>query len=329
MKKKVPDSFWFRRCVIRRIRLNQLVYMVMAILASTASAQAKTDFKPQIGLGYTNNANFETTNTDDDFYWWTTLSLATDISTRGRLKASLSFHDYFSESQNDAVSWRLLTFWPKLFTALPKWETALYLGGKSYTQDSPGTTDEGYDSYYFGGTMTKWLEISSETEVSLEPGLQLKDYEGFGGREDLTLSFNSTLNWKATSTDVLNPYGEIGIVSSNQSLYRRNYIELGIDWERSLPQDLKFNLAFLTRGTGYPNRTVADQTVTARNRGVFKNVTRTTNEQQTYVQLSGSLTKTKNKIEYAGVVSLTSQKSRSGFEDYSEINISGSLLIPF
>ena len=86
--------------------------------------------------------------------------------------------------------------------------------------------------------------------------------------------------------------------------------------------------SYMLRYSTYPNRTVATETAVSNNRKSFKVVSQIEKETQMYTSLSGSLVKIIKSFQLKGGVHVSSQTSKSGFENYTELGIKGSITIP-
>lgn len=297
------------------------IALIFSALITPFFANAEWIVKPQAGLGYTSNANYEDSDEDSDFYLFLRNSTTFFDDTK-TWNFWVSYKTYAEEKQNDAFTWRLGHEFPRSFgNALL--DVRLSLGGQHYTGENPGTTEDGFDYIYGEGALGKTKSLKSDVEVSFEGGYQFKSFTRFHGRWDHTLFFNTQMDWLINSRQTLSPFGEFAIVLSNDSLYRKNYFEFGVDWRNEISKDLKILLGFLTRFSTFPNRTVTQTTAVSRKRGVAKFSTQEENETQTLVQLKGSLVKMFKDVELTGSLLLNNQNSKSGFEDYTELSLLG------
>jgi hypothetical protein len=284
--------------------------------------------RPQAGLGFTNNANYEDSDTDSDFYLFLRNSL-THLGPGAETNLWLSYKAYFEEKHNSVFNWRLGRTWPKPTRSFGILDLDVAAGGQHYSGTAPGRTEESFDNIYAEVAASRTKILKPRTELRLEPGYQLKYFTDLHGRADHTLYFLGSLDWAISARSRLSPYGEFGLVFSNDSLFRRNYLEFGVGYTQPLRRDIDLNLSFMSRFSTFPNRTVSQETIVSRRRGQAKTASLEENETHTLVQLKGSLVKMVNNLELTGSLILNNQKSKSGFEDYSELGILGSVTLMF
>lgn len=293
-----------------------------------SGAWAQLSYRPQAGLGFTNNANYEDTDKNSDFFWWVRSS---NTYTRGISSWNLwlNYRGYFKEHQNDVLSYRLGDTLSLKSPVLGEFEWDLGVGGQKYSEGSPGTTESSFDNVYFETSLLKTWMLRSDLDFNVEPLYQYKYYPQFDGRSDHMLSSTFSMDWNFASTQSLNPFFGFAVISSNQKLYSRNEIELGTDWKISPRSDLKWILHFLSRFSSFPNRKISEATVVSDKRGRARLVSQDEIETQSLVQIQGSLVKMVESVELRGSVALNRQSSKSGYEDYSEAQVSASVLVPF
>jgi hypothetical protein len=301
--------------------------LIFGFLVSVSS-HAEWITRPQAGVGFTSNANYEDSGEDADFYLFLRNS-ATHFGPRSEFNLWLSYKAYLEENQNSHFNWRAGSIWPKRTSALGLLDIDIGVGGQHYTANEPGTTEENFDNFYGEGAGVKSRSLRPGVDLRLESGYQLKYFPRLSGRLDHTVYFQSALDWFVHGRNRLSPFGEFGMVFSNDSLFRKNYLELGVDWVQLLRADLKLNLGFLSRFSTYPNRTVSQETIVSRRRGTTKTSSREENETHSYIQIKGSIVKILGSLEMAGSLILNSQNSKSGYEDYSELGVLGSLTFVF
>src|SRR6476660_3204595 len=73
---------------------------------SSSWAQAQWTIRPQVGLGFTDNANYEETDKNSDVFWWLRSSNSYSLE-NSTWNLWLSYRGYAKETQNDVFSYRL------------------------------------------------------------------------------------------------------------------------------------------------------------------------------------------------------------------------------
>ncbi|MEZ0391190.1 MAG: hypothetical protein ACAH59_03170 [Pseudobdellovibrionaceae bacterium] len=304
------------------------IFCLLFPLALALPAAAQWTMKPQGGLGFTNNANFEETDKDADGFWWVRSSNLL-IENRKTSMIWLNYRDYLKEHQNDVFSYRLGQTHELGVRGLGSFDWDYALGGQYYSEGSPATTEESFNYTFLSTSLAKSFNPNSRMEVVLEPTYEIKFFHQFEGRVDHSLIFNSLLDWTLTPTQTLAPYAEIGLVFSSQSLYSKNYLEFGGEWRIHPQPDLSYGLHFLSRFSSYPHRKISESTVISNKKGRPVSTSQTEIETQTLFQLQGTVAKMFERTELAGSLALNSQSSRSGFENFQEIQGWIRLTVPF
>jgi hypothetical protein len=292
------------------------------------SANAVVSFRPQVGLGFTDNANYEDSSKDSDFFWWVRSS-NTYVRQNSSWNLWLSYRGYWKEHQNDVLNYRLSDSLSLRNSVLGEFDWDIGAGGQKYSEGSPGTTENSFDNIYLETSLLKTWGLRSNLDFNLEPLYQYKYYPQFGGRADHSLISNFSFDWNFHPIQSLNPFAELGLVFSNQSLYSRNYLEFGSDWKVLPRPDLKYILHFSSRFTSFPSRKISESTVISDKKGRSRTQSQDETEAQSLIQIQASLVKMIEKAELKGSVAFNNQSSNSGYESYSEFQISASVLVPF
>lgn len=76
------------------------------ILFLTLSVSSQATIKPQVGLGFSDNVNYEQTNKDSDFFMSARL-LTKHKSDRWTALSRLQYRDYLQQNSNDTFQWRV------------------------------------------------------------------------------------------------------------------------------------------------------------------------------------------------------------------------------
>ncbi|MCB0408514.1 MAG: hypothetical protein KDD34_09935, partial [Bdellovibrionales bacterium] len=79
------------------------------------------------------------------------------------------------------------------------------------------------------------------------------------------------------------------------------------------------------RSTTYPDRTISTQTVISRNRNKSSTLTQNESETQSLSRVGGEIDKMIKSYHLKGSLDVLSQSSKSGFQDYSYIELMISL----
>ncbi len=304
-----------------------LLFIALFFVFSPLQAKADLTTRALAGLGFTNNANFEETSKDSDFFYLVRGS-GTYLADPMTYAASLSFRGFLEETHQNVFNYHFQTYFPVTIASDRNWDLDVGVGGQNYTKEAPGTTEESFDNVFLETGLTKALEVEG-ADLSLEPRYELKSYPGFDGRVDHTLSFGALVDWAIANGQTLEPFIELGFVRSNQDIYTRTYFELGTDWGHFYHSDLKGELSFMTRFSTYPNRTVSDQTVVADRRGRIRSVGGDSQESQTFTQLGYSIARIRGSTELKAGINASSNDSKSETADYSELGFLVSAQIVF
>ncbi len=300
----------------------------LLVLSSFAfSALAQVSFRPQAGLGFTDNANFEDTQKDADFFWWVRSSNSL-LKKDSEWNLWLNYRGYFKEHQNNVLTYRLGDTLSGQNSAIGTYEWDLAAGGQKYTEESPGTTESSFDNVYAETSLLKTWGLQKNLDLNFEPLYQFKYYPQFDGRSDHTLSANLLFDWNFHVVQSLNPYLEIGWVQSSLSLYSKNYLEFGTAWKYTPRPDLKYMLNLLSKYSAYPSRKVSETTVISDKRGRSRSLSQDGIETQSLIQFQGTVVKILEKAELRGTIGFSQQSTRSGIEDYSEFQCLASILVP-
>lgn len=302
--------------------------LLLLLLFSSTSAPADWAFKSQAGLGYTNNANYEETQENSDLYWLLRQTASLHQEDRS-WRMWLSYKSYSAETHNNVFSWRSSLSNPVVTEELGLLDFDLAASGQHYTNNSPNTTEDSFDYLAIDAALSKAESLQKNLEMTLEGGYQLKSYLHFDGRTDHTIFFNASWDWKYSARRCLSPFAELGLIFSNDELYRRNYLDLGTEWILGLTKSLQARSLASLRISAFPERTVSQETRVSRRRGILRQTSRDENETQTSVQLSGSLVKLWNARELSATLYLNNQNTNSGFADYTEAGIIFSAAMTF
>ena len=300
-------------------RVFVLFYFTAVSFAS--GADFSFEHSPQAGLGYTNNvAASETSRQSDTYLLLAHTSRVGQGLSEGRF--SLSYKDYSEHSDYDVLNWSFGLSAP-LDRTSPKWFFDVSVGGQRYTHVNPATTELAFDNKYIGADLQRKVKLSSSSDLEVGPGYQLKRYPGLS-RTDHAFYGGVRADFEIKEGFLLSPFSEMGLVFSNDKLYRRNYFDLGAEVSVDLKKDWIFEAGLLLRRTGYPNRTVSDVTAISQGRGRVVRLTGSLTEAQNYNKLMTAVVHEGESFDLRGEFNLASQRTRSGNENYDELELKGS-----
>jgi hypothetical protein len=288
--------------------------------------------KPEVGLGVSNNVNYSSSNQKSDEYYW--LKNFSDFNFLNYASHFwISYKDFSKESQNDVLNWRFGLQVPNLSTNLSKYigdsNFDIGVGGQNFTSTNPETTDEGFDNYYFEIDWEKSLFWKENGEFIFVPGYQMSHYDDSSGRLDQKLYFNTTFDFEVRSEMTISPFAELGFIFSSDELYRKNYFDLGLDWNHKLNQDLDLQGSIFNKTSWFPNRAVSTAEIIS-GVGKFKRSTSQNEiEKQNYTQIEISMIKIFKKLKLKGTIVRAMQNTKSGAENFSELSMQTSLLFEF
>lgn len=294
----------------------------------SATAAAEWTLRPQAGVGVTDNANHEQDGKNADVFFWVR-GAATKHKSESSSSFSLSYQDYISESQNDVFGYRLAKLFPVAWFDRKNWQFEVSGGGQVFTNENPGTTEESFDYVYGQGTLLKTIALNEQSELLIEPYYSVRSYTDFGGRLDHELATRASLTHTLRSKQLLEPFASLGIVRSNQSLYDRNYFEIGTDMSWDLRPEKRIGFGISSRFSTYPNRTVSQTTAVTNKRGKVTKHSQRENETQTYTHAEVFLAKIKASSELKVNLSASTNSSNSGAVDYVALALMGSATLRF
>ncbi len=301
------------------------VLLILTITSVSFVSFAQSTLKPQIGLGYTDNANYESSQKDSDMFWWLGV-YGQKITPEAGYSLYLNFRDYLEEDQNDRLSYRFGRTEEVINRFAGSLEWLLAVGGLEYSGDSPAFTEETFDNIYLDNSWAKTFSTRADLEYTFEPGLRSKMFTDLDGRFDQSFYFISALDFTIRTGQVLRPFAEIGFVFSNKSIYSNNYLEFGADYTWEENDQSSFLIGASIQQTSYFDRDVTDETAIVNKKG--KKTTGTSNETQVLMQLQGSYIKKFKVNQLKSSLVLTDQSSRSGESEYTESQIHVALIIP-
>lgn len=284
--------------------------------------------RPQVGVGYTNNANLTAESPQSDYFWWLRESVSL-LGPQERWNLWLNYRVYSKTTENDVFTFRFGHSETKRAERWGEYDWELALGGQLYTRGNPANSEENFDNFFFESNWFKNYSLRTGLSSSMEPGYMFKIFPHLSGRMDHQLSWIGTLDWTPKAQHLVSPYLEIGLVFSNQSLYNKNYLELGTNWNYQLQAGHKFQFNAFSRSSAFPSRKVSETTLVFKGKGNPRAVTMDEIETQSLFQMQAAYIRNLEKAELKAALQLTNQATRSGLDDYSELQLMGSFLYPF
>jgi hypothetical protein len=289
---------------------------------------AQWSAKPQAGVGFTDNANYDSSEKKSDFYLWLG-GFGQNQTSTANWNYYLNFKDYLRENQNDRTTYRVGRLIEVDYQWSGKMDWLLALGGLQYNSGSPALNEESFNNIYIESSFTKTFSKGDSLEFRLEPGARLRLYSDFDGRFDQMLYLNASSDWAIAPERSFHPFAEFGLTFSNKSEYSHSYLELGADysWEPNLEWQYLFGL--LIRHTSYFSRSVSVITAVTDRRGRVATNTETANEGLSLFQLHATIIKQHLKNQIKSSLIVAEQTSRSGYAGYKETQLQVTYIIPF
>lgn len=302
--------------------------IVMTLCAfSPQLSLASWSLRPQVGIGFTNNANYESENLDPDSFWWVRSS-NTYLSDKEIWSLWLNYRDYFRQNQNDAVTYRFGHTLEINHRSLGAFDWDLGMGGQQYVNENPGTTEQSFNYIYLDTSASKTKVLKPNVEITFGPLYQLTSFPSLGGRVDHTLLLSSVLEWQITPIQKLIPNLDLGYVISNQNLYSKHFLEIGAECQIENDPTLKYIFHFMSRYSTYPNRLLTDTTAVTTRSGRVRTTSRAEIESQTFYQIQATAAKLLGSAELRASLALNQNTALSGIEDYKEMQILGAVTVP-
>ena len=291
------------------------------ICLSTASADEWVFFKPQLGIGFSDNVYQDDLNKKSDSFAWVQAQTRYSLSD-SKLTAKINLTTYSTEVANNSLSYSLYS---KSEVAYANLGLTLGLGGFSYLKSQVASTDESFNNFYFIGYVTKSLMTRNEFELSVEPGLKFSTYPQLSGRNDISFFTKLDALWSFSSNRDINPYFELGFLFSNKSYYAKNYVDLGILWNERIDDLYRFSVDYSIRSSSYPNRRVSDILFIPNRSGRNTSVKLNSSENISLTQLLASITRSETSHEYSLGLNYATENSLSQLEYFTELQLLASV----
>jgi hypothetical protein len=300
--------------------MEDLMRYWLPLLLFGFAIQTQALLKPQVGLGYSDNVNYESTQKDADFYWW---GRALGLRSFENWDATLwlNVKDYRTQNTNDQAHGRIgLTYLLDTDSAA-EMTADLSVGSLQYLRGTPNSTDTAFNnSYWIMSLASEWSpenSVLSEKPMEWQLAFQNTRYEGNGLRTDRELRAGITAFGLLT---------ELGHSVSSDNYYSKSFLELNYDWESKAPNDWRPNLGISVRYSYYPNRKFSQTVQSLNNRnGQLQTSVQEENESQLLLQFQPAVSKIYGVTRIRLGLNLTLQKSRSQNADYLETSVVSSV----
>lgn len=296
------------------------------VLAVVEPAEARFRSRNEVGFRSTSNANYDSTDTNSDFYYQLTSSNSF-FTDHHHFGVRLSYSDYLTQHENDVAKWKLSDWCSPEGSA---WSYYVALSGQQYTNEAPGSTDNSFNNVGTELGAERSYEMSEKTEWTLFPGYQFKTYSNAGGRTDHKIYTTAGIQHELNNKTKLGGRTEIGWQVSNQDDYNNLYLVVGGDHEYAFGSGWSWLGDLSLQRTLFTRRYINQATTSSIRRG--QRVTSTVQSRETYssVDLSAFVKKQISAVTQANAgLAFSNQSSASGLQDYSVMEIRANWLLIF
>jgi hypothetical protein len=309
--------------------LRPLIFWLVTGGIAVGHAQTQTwRSSPELGLGFTSNANFASSEPTSDTYAMLTGRLERRTTSHSWL-TRLNFWDYATQSANDRLSWRTSPQWHLSPSHSFDRTFSLAVGGQHFTNGAPGFTEVSFDFLYGEASLEFSSWISEKTSFRLMPLFQYRSFLNFDGRKDFLLSLEAGSDFEITRTHELSPFLNVGFAPSSDPLYSRRSLDIGVTWTWDLSQRTQLISSLIRRVTSFPNRLVTDSTAISVGRRRLLSGSRSEREQQELTSLDVGLDWHEGPHSLRLTLNSSVQTTKSQIEDFKEFGIIGSYAFQF
>jgi hypothetical protein len=300
------------------------VAMILLLVSSASAAQFSS--REAAGFHFTSNANLESEDQDSDLFAKISSS---NILRNGpsEWNARIQLQDYFSQHEQDQLSWKLKYQLLKPEFLQKSWDGYAAILGQHYLQGSPQNTESSF-SYLSLQAGVEKRPIWKEMEFTLNPQVEFRSYLGFQGRFDSSAAFYAGLSKVLSPRVELSADAGLGFTISNLSEYSKTYFELGGIVSYLTAPALRLSLEQFFRVTSFPSRTVSTTTAISIRRRKTGTIASQDRESHFLSQTSAEASYDFSpSVTATGGIAYTSQSSRSGieyfsvFESYINLNV--------
>ncbi|WP_374077491.1 hypothetical protein [Bdellovibrio bacteriovorus] len=272
----------------------------------------------------TDNALLTKTDKESDFFLalGTRNSFSVDEHTLG---LRLGYRDYSKENSNDVFSWGLsdrLKCWTDKTCQIE-------VRGQEYVYGEPMTTDSSFSNYGVALSLEKSLTYSSRSSLDLTTAYEAKNYYSLN-RLDHILSENAVFGYELNPSLYLEAVGEVGFALSSSSEYSSYYFLISgvAEYQLDANWDLLGELGI--KQTHFFSRDLTTETQVTRKNGQVVSMVDTSKERYSAAFITVEANRTLSTQMSTGVsLQNYQQKSRSGYQDYSETLILGKFLVNY
>ena len=297
------------------LKLSLLISTIF--LLQYAHAEDWVYVRPEIGIGYSDNAYQDDFNKKADSFTWLQTAARYELSD-STLTGYLNLRLFSKEDSNNSLNYSLRR---KSKLAYENLDLTLGLGGFSYFKSDVGSTDEAFTNFYLTAFVTKKYQVSKDFLVRLEPGTKVSSYPQIENRLDLISFLRVDAAWDVQQDLEISPYFELGFLFSNKAYYARNYVDVGISLDDKLSQLYKFNIDLMVRNSGYPNRKVSQILDVPNRSGRVTSKSFDANESISLMQLSTMFVRTDEDRQLSVGLNYTNETSLSQLEHYKETQV--------
>lgn len=289
--------------------------LLLSLSAWTPTADAKASFASRNsgGLGFTDNANLESSDKDSDLFY--------TLRTRNRMNfepwtagLSIQFTDFFTQNINDALGWRAFLS----HSAENDWTFEGSLFGQNFLNGAPGFSENSFSYTGLGLAAEKDVDLGKSTDLTYRPFYEYRAYSALAGRKDHTLGIQSTITFAASEPWSFDGHGELGKTFSSLDEFDHAYLELGagVDYDLSPISGIWGNLAIRT--ANYGNRVLTRTSIVGSRRNQ-RTVTQASGTEtlSDVVLAAGYMHRFTPNLEFNGSWTMTSRRSQSDTQNFT------------
>ncbi len=235
-----------------------------------------------------------------------------------------SYVDFFSQSQNDALSIRVSDAFAPDGSA---WKFSGALMTNIYTSGSPGTTDESFTSYGMDFAAVREKSLAQATLLEFGGGSRLRFFPSFSGRTDFVFYGSAAIDHEFNGKLTMTGFTELGLLLSTLPDYSRTYLDIGGSADYALPARWNWTTELSIGQSFFMSRSVSTTTLVTERRGRMISGTRTENESYSSFNFSTeAIRKETESFKWGASLSSTNQTSKSGYQDFSAVDIMARLI---
>lgn len=300
-----------------------IVLTIVLTLCPERVFAAFTRSQNEASVGWTDNAYLIKNGKKSDLFW--RVSSANSFERGGHdLGLRLNYTDYISENPNDVLGLRLSDTFK---VANWKWTGALL--AQNYLYGNPGTTESSFSHFGVDIFASQDRKLNQLTALEYGGGYKLRYYPSFSGRTDQYGFGRATIDREMSNRFTLGGHVESGVLLSTLSEYSRFVFELGGLSDFELRSDLAWTSELILRKSMFLNRTV-DTPVSVGGGRIRRAGTRTEAETYDFVSLATEIMHRRTKaLRMGGGLALNNQSSKSGDQDYSEVELLARMIYVF